>query len=123
MSITLGGIILHSKMTWTNEFNTSSIVVGETTTISGKLIRQRGTRLGGRSIILTGGPALRSLLVPLRALQDLGIASTLTLQDDRTFLTEFDGDAAINSTAPVGYYEYNDDEAYELELKLVEVVV
>ena len=123
MIITLGAITLHPKMTWTNEFNTSSVVVEETRTISGKLIRQRGTRLGGRSIILTGGPALRSLLVSLRALQDLGVASTLTLQDGRTFLTEFDGNDSINSVAPAGYYEYNDNEAYELELKLVEVVI
>lgn len=122
MSITLGSITLHPRMAWSDEFIIGDISSSEIRTLSGKLVRQHGTKLGGRPITLSGGFAKRSLLDSLRTLQSQAVKTTLTLQDARTFLTEFAGEDAISVTSVGEYHNPTDDDYFELELKLIEVV-
>ena len=122
MTLTLGSITLHPKMAWTDEFVAGDAVYSDVITLSGKLVRQHGIRSGGRPITLVGGYATRSLLVDLQALQNLAVPTTLTLQDGRTFLTEFKDANSVIAT-PVGEYSTpTDDDYYALQLNLIEVV-
>ena len=120
-ALTLGSVTLHPRMAWVNEFDQSTDNVSRVRTLSGKLIAQHGTDNGGRSIILSGGAAQRSLLDDLRVLQNTGNTHTLTLQDGRTFSVEFEGQDSLKAT-PIGkYHNPTDDDYFELEIDLIEV--
>ena len=121
--ITLGSITLNQKMVWNDEFDNSSMEYLDAFTISGKMVRQQGLKTGGRPITLAGGVAQRALIVQLRVLQESAVFSTLTLNDGRTFLTSFIDNSSIVATPVGGYHMPIDEDYYELELKLAEVLV
>ncbi len=121
MSITLNSIALPDGMIWEDEFSDSASESSEARVLSGKLVRQSGTKNGGRSITLSGGWATRATVILLKTLQDTGNSATLTLHDSRTFTVYFADASALSVSPVVDYQAPTTTDYYELNLSLVEV--
>lgn len=121
MTPTLGGISLHHNIAWIDEFDAGAVDYTDKRVLSGKLIRQRGVHSGGRPITLTGGPHTRATIKLLQNLQNTATATTLVLQDGRTFTVDFADGGGIEAKGVGNYPKPVDTDYYILTLHLIEI--
>ncbi|MCK7579311.1 MAG: hypothetical protein MZV65_28645 [Chromatiales bacterium] len=89
LSTTGAPFVLPQGLRWTDEYAWTSVAQSIDYGLTGALLIQEGTRIGGRPLTLTGGKnwawITRAQLDTLRALLESVSARTLTLHDGRRF--------------------------------------